>query len=89
VRVDGVLSEFFEIHSGVRQGCVLSPLLFGIGMDWILKTSMKDRVRIEWIDGKTLGDLDFADDIPLVQNSWEGMQTMTSTLEDEVKKFGL
>jgi len=31
------LSEFFEIHSDsdVRQGGVLSPLLFGIDMDWI------------------------------------------------------
>jgi len=58
-------------------------------MDWILKTSMKNRVGIEWIDGKTLSDLDFADDIALFQNSWEGMQTMTSALEEEAKKFGL
>jgi len=42
--VDRVLREYFEIHSGVRLGCILSPLLLGIVMDWILKTSMKDRV---------------------------------------------
>jgi hypothetical protein len=47
VKVDGVLSEFFEIHSGVRQGCVLSPLLFGIAMDWVMKTAMKKQAGIE------------------------------------------
>jgi len=63
VSVDGVVREFFEIHSGVRQGCVLSPLLVGIVMDWILKTSMKDRAEIEQLDAEKLSDLDFADDM--------------------------
>jgi len=66
VRDDGVLSEFFEIHSGDRQDCVLSPLLFGIVMDWILKTSTKDSAGIEWLDGEKNSDLDFADDIALL-----------------------
>jgi hypothetical protein len=89
VLVDGVLSEFFEIHSGVRQGCVLSPLLFGIVMDWILKTAMKERAGLEWVDGGKLSDLDFADDVALLHDSWEGMQTLTSSLEEVAKKFGL
>jgi len=50
---------------------------------------MKDRAGIEWIDWEKLSDLDFADDIALLENSWEGMQTMTSALEEEAKKFGL
>ena len=89
VRVDGALSEFFEIHSGVRQGCVLSPLLFGIAMDWVLKTAMKKQAGIEWVDGKKLSDLDFADDIALLNESWDGMQTMTSALGSEAAKIGL
>jgi len=75
VRVDGVLSEFFEIHSGVGQNCVLSPLLFGIVMDWILKTTMKDRAGIKWIDGLKLSDVDFAYDIAFLEYSWDWLLT--------------
>ena len=89
VRVDGALSEFFDIQSGVKQGCVLSPFLFGIVMDWVLKTSMKDGGGLDWIDGKQLSDLDFADDIVLLNSSWERMQAMTQSLEEEARKFGL
>jgi len=62
---------------------------FGIVMDWILKTSRKDRAGIEWLDGEKRSDLDFPDDIPLLEDSWEGMHTTTSALEEETKKFGL
>ena len=46
VRTEGILGELFEIHSGVRQGCVLSPLLFAIIMDWVLKRSMEKQAGI-------------------------------------------
>jgi len=41
VRTEGVLGELFELHSGVKHGFILSPLLFRIIMDWILKRSME------------------------------------------------
>ena len=38
VRVGGEQSEPFETTSGVRQGCVLTPALFCIAIDWILSS---------------------------------------------------
>ena len=35
---DGQLTENFEIRTGVRQGCLLSPFLFILAIDWIMKT---------------------------------------------------
>jgi len=68
----------------------LSPLLFSIVMDWVLKRSMeKHKMGIKWVDGNDLSDLDFADDTVLLSESWAGMQTMTSSLEKEAKKVGL
>ena len=37
VQLNGSSSEPFEIHSGVKQGCVLSPTLFGIFFGLLLK----------------------------------------------------
>jgi len=91
--MEGILCKFFEIHSGVRQRCVLSPFRFSIIMDWILKRSMVIMVILyagmKWVDGKELSDLDFADDMVLLHDSWAGMHAMTSSLENEAKKVGL
>src|SRR5678815_2512593 len=37
VRINGVKSDWFSINSGMRQGCVMSPYLFNLYMDGILK----------------------------------------------------
>ena len=88
MKVDDDLSDFVEICSGVRQGCVLSHLLFGIVMDWVMKNSVQESAGIEWVDGSKLGDLDFADDVALLHDSQDGMQAMTSNLETVAKKLG-
>ena len=37
VRVKGAESEQFRIYSGVRQWCIMSPWLFNIFMDGVMK----------------------------------------------------
>ena len=36
VKVDGLQGEWFEVIRAVRQGCVLSSLLFALVIDWIM-----------------------------------------------------
>ena len=43
VEVDGNTTDFFLVETGVRQGCVLSGLLFIIAVDWIMRTSIKEK----------------------------------------------
>jgi len=60
-------TDFFEIVSGVRQGCILSPFLFIIVIDYIMRKAMdQPGLGIGWKDDKRLTDFDFADDIALV-----------------------
>jgi len=59
-------------------------------MDWILRQAIDGGGgRLDWLDGNELVDLDFADDIVLFDETWSGMQQLTTKLEDVASKVGL
>lgn len=37
VRTKAGKTNWFSVETGVRQGCVLSPMLFGIAIDWVVR----------------------------------------------------
>lgn len=47
ILVNGTATKSFTIETGVRQGCVLSGLLF-IVIDWIMKKTTKNKTGIQW-----------------------------------------
>nr|KAG5689797.1 hypothetical protein BaRGS_007075 [Batillaria attramentaria] len=86
----GQLSESFEVKTGVRQGCLLSPFLFLLVIDWIMKTTTTGRKNgIQWTLWAQLDDLDFADDLALLSHSHSQMQDKTTCLEATSAGTGL
>ncbi|VDO49490.1 unnamed protein product [Schistosoma margrebowiei] len=68
----------FQVRTGVRQGCLLSPFLFLLVVDWIMKTSTSERKHgIQWTAQNQLDDLDFTDDPALLSHTHEHMHTKT------------
>ena len=43
------LTDAFQVLTGVKQGCLLSPFLFLLAIDWVMKTSTaQKRNGIQW-----------------------------------------
>ena len=84
------MSDSFEVKTGVRQGCLLSPFLFLLVIDWIMKTTTTGRNNgIQWTLWIQLDDLDFADDLALLSHNHNQMQDKTTRLETISARTGL
>ena len=64
----GTLTHSFPVTTGVRQWCLLSPLLFLVTLDWVCKTAFNIPRGIRWTMVKRLEDIDFADDICMISH---------------------
>ena len=72
---EGQLTEAFAIKTGIRQGCLLSPMLFLLAVAWIMKQATDGRRNgIQWTMFTQLDDLEFADDIALLSHNHQQMQ---------------
>ena len=87
---NNALTDNFNITTGVRQGCILSPILFLIIIDWVMRKSTNDANRgIPWGEGFNLDDLDFADDLALLSNKQDDLQNKTNNLVKFADQVGL
>jgi len=81
VRINGRCTEWFDVTSGLRQGCTLSPILFNIFIN-DLALQIKALGKGVSVGDENVGILLYADDIVLVANSEEELQEMLDTLNE-------
>ena len=67
VKVGEKQSEWFNVDQGVRQGCTLSPWLFNVFLDAIVKEAREGFVEGVRMGNEVVDVLLFADDMVLVQ----------------------
>ena len=91
VRVYRQLSRCFELSSGVRQGCPLSPFLFNFEIDDIMKQPLHNSAtRAPDADrNKMLFDLEYANDIVCYLESFTEAQTLLDSLIHSAARYGL
>ena len=86
VRVGGVADDWYEEFVGLREGCIVSPLLFAIYINGIEEEVMKGGGGVV-VGGKRIVCLMFADDIILLAYSKEGLQESFDRVYEYSKKW--
>lgn len=76
VRVENALSGEFEVRQGVRQGCVLSPLLFNVYSERLFREALENAEDGILINGVLINNLRYADDTVLIADTAEGLQRL-------------
>ena len=84
-KIGNVKTGWVESNRGVKQGCVLSPLLFAIFMEELTLRVKSLNVRVE-IGGNKLAILLFADDVILVAESADDLKKMLNTVGEFEKE---
>ena len=91
-------TEHFDIVAGLLQGDTLAPYLFIICLDYVLRTSI-DKIRENGFEltknrsrsypAKTITDADYADDIAILANTPNQVETLLHSLERTAAGIGL
>src|SRR6476661_352103 len=74
VRMAGGESDSGIIGRGVRQGCQLSPLLFSIYAEMMMKEALENAEEEVRVGGELIKDMKYADDQGMVGNTEAGLQ---------------
>jgi Reverse transcriptase (RNA-dependent DNA polymerase) len=89
VRHDGKLSEWFRTSVGVRQGCTLSPDLFNLVLEMIMRMALDNETVGLRLCGRLVSNLRFADDINLMATSPDELQAVTDHVNQQSARLGL
>ena len=77
----GQLAKRFEVKTGGRQSCLLSPVLFRLVVDWTMKTYTRQRrCGVQWTLWTPVDDLHLAEDLALLSHNHQHNQEKTSEL---------
>ena len=87
MRVEGEISAFQKIKRGVRQGCILSPDLFSLCSEIIMRNiEGQPGVRV---GGHNINNLRYANDTVLISENEKDLQQLLNIVESKSKEKGL
>ena len=90
VRTGHETTDWFQIGKGVRQGWILSPCLFNLYAEYIMRNAGLEVAQVGIkIAGRNISNLRYADDTTLMTESEEGLKSLLMKVKEESEKVGL
>ena len=88
VRTGHGTTDWFQVGKGVRQCCILSPCLFNLCAEYIMRNAGLDEAQVATkIAGGNMNNLSYADDTTLMAESEEELQSLLMKVKVEMKKL--
>ena len=79
---------WFQIGKGVRQDCILSPCLFNLYAEYIMRNAGLDEAQAGIkISGRKINNLRYADDTTLMAESEEELKSVLMKVKEESEKL--
>ena len=90
VRTGHGTTDWFQIGKGVHQGCILSPCLFNLYTEYIMRNARLQEAQAGIkIPGRNINNLRYADDTTLMTESEEELKSLLMKVKEESAKVGL
>ena len=90
VRTGHGTTDWFQIGKGVCQGCILSPCLFNLYAEYIMRNAgMEEAQAGIKIASRNINNLRYADDTTLMAESEEELKSFLMKVKEESGKVGL
>ena len=90
VRTGHGTTDWCQIEKGVRQGCILSPCLFNLYAEYIMRNAgleeAQAEIKIAW---RNINNLRYADDTTLTAESKEKLKSLLMKVKGKREKVGL
>ena len=83
-------TDCFQIGKGVHQSCILSPCLFNLYAEYIMRNAGLEEAQAGIkIAGRNINNLRYADDTTLMAESEEELKSLLMKVKEESEKVGL
>ncbi|MFX8289476.1 reverse transcriptase domain-containing protein, partial [Acinetobacter baumannii] len=90
VRTGHGTADWFQIGKGIHQGCILSPCLFNLYAEYIMRNTGLDEAQAGIkTAGRNVNNLRYADTTTLMAESEEELKSLLMKVEEKSEKIGL
>ena len=90
VRTGHGTRDWFQIGKGIHQGCILSPCLFNLYAEYIMRNAGLDEaqagIKIAW---GNINNLRYVDDTTFMAENEEELKSLLMKVKEETEKVGL